>query len=195
LLRAATPSADDTPLSFAEWAVLALVCEADAHGWLLVRALAPSGEIGSVWTVRRALVYRSLDALERRSLIVEAGSEASPHGPERTIFSATESGRVAVRGWLVEPVVHVRDLRSALLLKLVLGGRAGVDQRRMLQRQLQLLAEIDESLAARRAEAAGTEELLLAFRLETTRAAARFVEGRLNTKAAPRAVEAAFDAE
>ena len=44
--------------------MLALLCEGDAHGWLLVRALAADGEIGSVWTVRRALVYRSIDALE-----------------------------------------------------------------------------------------------------------------------------------
>ena len=33
-------------LSLAEWAVLALLCEGDAHGWMLVRVLAPDGELG-----------------------------------------------------------------------------------------------------------------------------------------------------
>jgi DNA-binding PadR family transcriptional regulator len=172
-------------LSLAEWAVLALLCEGDAHGWLLVRALAADGEIGSVWTVRRALVYRSIDALEGRGLIVAAGSEPSARGPERTIYSAGVAGRAAVRAWLVEPVEHVRDLRSALLLKLVLGRRARVDQRAMLERQLELLGEIERSLAARDVDSAGTERLLLRFRLETTRAAARFVEGELKNEGRP----------
>ncbi len=172
-------------LSLAEWAVLALLCEGDAHGWLLVRTLAADGEIGSVWTVRRALVYRSICALEDRALIAAAGSEPSARGPERTIYSASRSGRAAARAWLEEPVEHVRDLRSALLLKLVLGRRAGVDQRRMLERQRELLGEIEESLAARGAQAAGTEGLLLRFRLETTRAAARFVESELKNEGRP----------
>ena len=58
-----------------------------------------------------------------------------------------------------------------------------------------MLGEIEASLTAKRAEVDGTEELVLAFRLETTRAASRFVDARLNTKAAPRAVEAAFEAD
>ena len=185
----------DASLSLAEWSVLALLCEGDAHGWLLVRALAPDGEIGSVWTVRRALVYRSIDVLEGDELIAATRSEASPRGPERSIYSPTRRGRAAVRRWLEEPVLHVRDLRSALLLKLVLGRRAGVDQRQMLEEQHRVLGEIEASLTARCAEVDGAEELLLAFRLEATRAASRFVDARLNTKAAPRAVEAAFEAE
>jgi DNA-binding PadR family transcriptional regulator len=186
---------DDASLSLAEWSVLALLCEGDAHGWLLVRALAPDGEIGSVWTVRRALVYRSIDVLEGDGLIAATRSEASPRGPERSIYSPTRRGRAAVRRWLEEPVLHVRDLRSALLLKLVLGSRAGVDQRRMLAEQHRVLGEIETSLAERCAEVDGAEELLVAFRLETTRAASRFVDALLNTKAAPRAVETAFEAE
>ena len=106
-------------------------------------------------------------------------------GAERTIYSADARGRAAVRAWFEKPVEHVRDLRSALLLKLVLGRRAGVDQRAMLGRQRMLLAEIEESLAARGAHAADTEALLLRFRLETTRAATRFVEGELKNEGRP----------
>ena len=101
-----------------------------------------------------------------------------------------------MRAWLEEPVEHVRDLRSALLLKLVLGRRAGVDQRQMLERQLELLGEIEGSLAARGAQAAGTEELLLAVPARDD-AGRRALRGGTSsrTKAAPRAVEAAFEAE
>ena len=68
-------------LSPGEWSVLALLCEANAHGWPLVRTLAPEGEIGSIWTVRRAVVYRTLDVLLERKLIEAAGVEASARGP------------------------------------------------------------------------------------------------------------------
>jgi DNA-binding PadR family transcriptional regulator len=169
----------EPPLSLAEWAVLALVSERPTHGWPLVRALAADGEIGQVWTVKRAAVYRALDVLAARGLIASAGNEASALGPSRTIFSATRRGKTAARRWLVEPVDHVRDLRSALLLKLVLGRRAGVDQRAMLARQQDLLTAIEASFAPRLAAATGTDHLLLQFRLETTRAAARFVDRRL----------------
>jgi DNA-binding PadR family transcriptional regulator len=166
-------------LSLGEWAVLALVSEQPTHGWPLVRALTADGEVGQIWTVKRAAVYRALDVLAAGGLIAVAGSEASTRGPSRTVFSATRRGKSATRGWLAEPVDHVRDLRSALLVKLVLGRRAGVDQRAMLERQHELLAAIEASFAPRLAAATGTDHLLLEFRLETTRAASRFVDGRL----------------
>jgi DNA-binding PadR family transcriptional regulator len=155
------------------------VSEAPTHGWPLVRALAADGEIGQIWTVRRAAVYRALDVLAAHDLIAATASEASTRGPSRTVFIATRRGKTTARRWLVDPVGHVRDLRSALLLKLVLGRRAGVDQRAMLARQRELLAAIEASFAPRLAAAAATDHLLLEFRLETTRAAARFVDRRL----------------
>ena len=169
----------DPSLSLGDWAVLALVSEAPTHGWPLVRALAADGEIGQIWTVRRAAVYRALDVLAAHGLIAATGTEASARGPSRTVFSATRRGKGAVRRWLVEPVDHVRDLRSGLVLKLVLGRRMGVGQRDMLERQQALLAAIEASFAPRLAAATGTDRLLLEFRLETTRAASRFVGRQL----------------
>ena len=95
--------ADVEPLSPGEWSVLALLCEQKAHGWPLVRMLAPDGEIGRIWTVRRAVVYRTLDVLLERGLIEPAGVEASAQGPTRTVMRATRSGRAAVRRWLADP--------------------------------------------------------------------------------------------
>src|SRR5436190_2058593 len=52
-----------------EWAVLALLSERPAHGWALAGELGRSGELGSVWSLGRPLVYRSIDILAERGLI------------------------------------------------------------------------------------------------------------------------------
>lgn len=163
-------------LSLTEHAVLALICERPAHGWPIVRALAEDGEIGQIWTVRRGLVYRTIDQLTERRLVAASDTVSGGRGPARTVLRSTPAGRRASRRWLREPVEHVRDLRSELLLKLVLGRRAGIDQHAMLEAQLVVLGTLDRSLDARHKGAEGTDRVLLGFRLETTRAAARFVE-------------------
>jgi PadR family transcriptional regulator AphA len=162
-----------------EWAVLALLCEQPAHGWALARQLASDGELGSIWSLGRPLVYRSLDVLAERELIVPVGSEPGARGPNRTIFQASESGRIAVAEWLAEPVEHVREGRSLLLLKIVFAERAGVDPLPMLTAQHEAISEAVSSLEARVAESSGSDELLLRFRLESTRALLRFIDSVL----------------
>ena len=77
--------------------------------------------------------------------------------------------------WLAAPVRHVRDLRSALLLKLVFADRGAVDPLEMLQRQQEILADRESALEVRLVQADGSNRLLVEFRLEATRAGARFV--------------------
>jgi len=163
-----------------EWAVLALLCERPAHGWALARQLSPAGELGSIWTLTRPLVYRSLEILEDRGLIVAAASEPGTRGPNRTIFRATPEGHAAIQEWLAEPVEHVREGRSLLLLKLVFAQRTGVDPRPMLHAQLASLEQTIAKLEERIAGSAGTDAILLRFRLESSRAVERFVEGILD---------------
>ena len=173
-------------LSPGEWAVLALVGEGPTHGWEVARALAADGEVGQVWTFTRPLVYRALDTLLAAGLIEEGGSEESLRGPRRTIVRSTAEGRARVAAWLGEPVTHVRDARSLLLLKLLFCRRSGVDRRPLLNGQQAALAEAEAVLERRLAatpEGAGTERMLIAFRLETTRAVARFVAAQLAAQA------------
>jgi PadR family transcriptional regulator AphA len=73
--------ADERELAPGEWSVLGLLAEQPAHGWALAAELAPDGGIGSVWSLGRPLVYRSLEILERRGLIEPAGLEDSVRGP------------------------------------------------------------------------------------------------------------------
>jgi DNA-binding PadR family transcriptional regulator len=164
------------PSSLGAWATLALLCEAEAHGWALVRALAPDGEIGRVWSIRRALVYRMIESLIESGMIEQAGSEPGTRGSPRNVLRVTRAGRRAIGRWLAEPVPHVRDLRSALLLKLLFAQRAGLDRLPLLEAQSTILAETVLALEApppREEEAAQTARM---FRLETARAGLRFVE-------------------
>ena len=169
----------DRVLAPGEWAVLALLCERPAHGWALAGQLTPTGELGAVWTMGRPLVYRSLEILEYRHLIEAAGHEPGARGPNRTIFRVTPDGHEALMQWLNEPVDHVRDVRSLLLLKLVFAERLSVDPRPMLGAQHDAIAAAIASLEAGSSSSRGTEEILLRFRLESTRAVLRFIEGVL----------------
>ncbi|HEU0194724.1 MAG TPA: helix-turn-helix transcriptional regulator [Gaiellales bacterium] len=172
----------DASLSLGEWAVLARVRERPTHGWPIVRALAADGEIGAIWTVRRASVYRALETLTGRGLIAATASETSPEGPERTIYRVTRAGQMALDVWLAAPVEHVRDLRSALLLKLVFGDRIGADPTAMLMLQEQILTDRESALEARLGDVAGSGGLLIEFRLEATRAGTRFVRRQIRER-------------
>jgi DNA-binding PadR family transcriptional regulator len=177
----------DRVLAPGEWAVLALLCEKPTHGWALATQLGPSGELGSIWSLGRPLVYRSLEILEQRGLIEPAGHEPGARGPNRTIFRATEAGAAAVKEWLAEPVERVREGRSVLLLKLVFAERGEIDPRPMLRAQhVSIVAAID-ALEARVSTSSGSDGILLRFRLESTRALLRFIEAILADLAAPAA--------
>jgi len=161
------------------WAVLALLREGETHGWTLVRALAPDGEIGRVWSVRRALVYRTVELLLEASLVKRARVEDGARGAPRTVLSLTASGRRAIEKWLGEPVAHVRDLHSALLLKLLFAERLGLDPGPLLEAQRAILADIVDALRARPAAIGPADKTVRAFRLQTARAGLRFVDGEL----------------
>ena len=78
--------------------------------------------------------------------------------------------------WLQEPVTHVRDLRSDLMLKLLFLSRRGEDASALLAEQQAALEPVVEGLEAAAAGAHGFDRLLYLWRLESARAALRFVE-------------------
>jgi DNA-binding PadR family transcriptional regulator len=156
--------------------VLGLLCVAPTHGWALTRELSPAGELGAIWTIGRPVVYRSLDFLEGRGLIRQTHTEPSPKGPPRVVFRPTPAGRKAFKRWLPEPVTHLRDMRPLFLLKLVLAQRAGITPPPILATQHEAFAAVAELLEAELAESSGTEQLLIRFRLESTRSALNFIE-------------------
>lgn len=171
-----------TEPSLTEWAALGILCERPAHGWDVARHFGPEDDFGQVWTVSRALIYRAIGALRERGYIIDKGSEPSSSGPHRVLLAPTPRGRQVLRRWLSRPAKHVRDLRSELLVKLLLLDRAGQDSAPLLQAQLTALQDGEQALADRVAQGTGFERTVSVWRLTTARAARAFVESLLDER-------------
>ena len=175
--------ASKAALTPGESCVLALLVEARRHGWGIAAILARDGELGSIWSMARPLVYTSLRRLEAEGYIRTVGIERGERGPHRVIFEATPQGRKATRAWLCEPVERVREIRSLFLLKVVLAQRLGVDPEPLLVRQRALMAPFVAWLEVRLedvdAEADPTEATVLHFRFETAQTTIRFIDHML----------------
>jgi PadR family transcriptional regulator AphA len=164
-----------TELTLTERVVLALVAEGPTHGWAIARALRPGGEVGTAWSCRAPLVYRALALLAEAGLVQPVG-EAEGRGPNRTILEATPAGHEAVAAWLREPVARGRDLRSELLVKLLLLDRRGLDPAPLVERQRELLLAILAGFAAQAERGGGGERLVALWRATATRAALEFLD-------------------
>src|SRR6478735_2078302 len=147
-MAAAASAADaSTQLSLAEHVCLALIDQKVSHGWAVGSMLAPDGEVGRVWTLSRALTYRAIDGLVDKRCVTRRG-QAAGRARDRVILSATPAGRRRSAAWLDEPVQHLRDVRTELLVKLVLRQRAGMDNTALLERQAALFEPTIESLTS-----------------------------------------------
>ncbi|RSM75970.1 PadR family transcriptional regulator [Kibdelosporangium aridum] len=155
-----------------EWTVLALLREQPRHGFAIAASTALDGPVGRVWQIARPVIYRALDRLETAELIRPLTVESGP-GPQRTIYELTPAGVDAVDEWLAEPVRHVRDMRSHLLVKLALLDLRDIDPAPLLRRQRAVLEPIVAALAKERQE--GFDGVLAAWRHTNASAALGFV--------------------
>jgi PadR family transcriptional regulator AphA len=176
------PPGQEPVLSLSEWIVLSLVCEGPTHGNAVTLHLARYGDLGRVWNVQKAVVYRSLDRLTALGLIRSAGEERTSKGPVRLLVEATEAGQVTAAAWQHEPVQHTRDIRSELLVKLALLDRAGTDPHDLLLAQRALLAPAAEAMQDQIAATTGFDRTLLQWRYETTAATVRFLDALISTR-------------
>jgi len=158
-----------------EWVVLALVAEGTTHGFDVAKTLAEDGDLGRIWTVRRPLVYRAVDALLEEQLLADAGTAKGARGPHRRLLRVTPAGRRALTAWLRAPVAHIRDVRTELLLKLALHERAGHDPADLVRRQQATFAPTLEALRRTATRAEGFDGVLARWRLESATAVERFL--------------------
>jgi DNA-binding PadR family transcriptional regulator len=163
-------------LLLGEWACLGILYQGPTHGFAIASRLRPDGDIGRVWSLSRPLTYRSLEQLALRGYIEPIGEERGIAGGNRTILAATRQGRARLRTWVRTPVDHLRDLRSELLLKLVLAEQCGIDVTAMLAGQRQRIVSIADGLDHRMADASGTPDVVALWRHEAADAALRFVD-------------------
>jgi DNA-binding PadR family transcriptional regulator len=166
------PNAD---LLTGEWAVLGVIAEAPSHGFAVARILAPDGELGTVWTMTRSLVYRAISDLATRGFLEPVGAARSAQGPARVIYTVTDAGRLALDTWLATPVDHVRHIRSNLLLKLALLHRRGKPAVRLLDKQRELLVPALTNLERALTVADGFDAVVLRYRVVSIRSALEFI--------------------
>src|SRR5689334_9443176 len=174
-----------------ELCLLALLVERPSHGWGLADTLSRNGEVGQIWSVARPLVYTALRGLDADGYIETAGIERGNRGPHRVVYRPTDKGAQAVREWLLEPVEHVRDIRSLFLLKVVLAQRIGLDTEPLLVAQRALVVPFVGFLESRLDDVDPAREpaeaTVLLFRLETAKTTVRLIDHVLDqVKAAKR---------
>jgi PadR family transcriptional regulator AphA len=162
-------------LLLGEWACLGILYSGPAHGFAIAGRLRPEGDVGRVWSVSRPLTYRSIEQLVARSYIRPVGEEPGIAGGTRTILAATRTGRAELRRWVRTPVVHVREVRSALLLKLVIADLCGLEIGGMLHQQRAHFAELEAALASLVDSTSPTDVVAL-WRHESSQAALRFLD-------------------
>ena len=99
--------------------VLVLVVHTPRHGWAIHEELSPTGDIGRAWTLSRQLVYRAIDTLVEDGLVKRA-TPKDGGGGDKVIISPTAAGKRTAMLWLDSPVTHLRDVRTELVLKVML---------------------------------------------------------------------------
>jgi DNA-binding PadR family transcriptional regulator len=164
-----------TELSLTEWVALALASEAPTHGWTIVRELRRDGPIGAVWSTSGPLVYRAISRLLDVGLLRSVGL-AEGQGPNRVILEATPAGAEMVAEWLEQPVDHVREMRTAFLVKVLLLERRGGDRRLLVGRQRERLGPVAAALAERAAGAPDPDRPVAAWRAYNADAVMRFLD-------------------
>ncbi len=169
--------ASEHDLLLGEWACLGILYVAPAHGFAVAARLKPDGDVGRVWSLTRPLTYRSLDQLVVRGYAEAVASEPGIAGGNRTILAPTRSGRSQLRAWLRTPVLHLRDLRSELLLKLVLAELCGVDVAEMVQAQRSHCQALADALTTDD----GTGDVVQMWRAESSLAAVHFLDRVMGT--------------
>jgi DNA-binding PadR family transcriptional regulator len=165
----------DQQLLLGEWACLGILYPSPTHGFAIAARLKPTGDIGRVWSLSRALTYRSLDQLATRGYIHAVGEEPGIAGGNRTILAATRSGRAQLRKWLDTPVAHLRDVRSELLLKLIIAELCGVSIADMLDRQHDRIEHMAEAIADQ-VDVDAPVDVVDLWRQESSQAALRFLD-------------------
>jgi DNA-binding PadR family transcriptional regulator len=166
--------ANEQQLLLGEWACLGILYPGPMHGFAIAARLKPDGDVGRVWSISRPLTYRCLEQLEVRGYVHAIGEERGIAGGNRTILAATRSGRAQLRKWLHTPIEHLRDVRSELLLKLIVAELCEIDISPMLEQQHAVIEQLAGAIAGQVDDSRA--DVVDLWRIESSRAALRFLE-------------------
>jgi PadR family transcriptional regulator AphA len=132
-------------LSLADNVCLTLIVNGAEHGWAVVQQLQPTTPLGRIWSLSRALTYRSIEHLIELRYVRRRGVVAGK-GADRRLVYATSRGRNIAHTWLETPIEHLRDVRTELLLKLELRTQAKKSNVAFIRRQQKMFAPVIATL-------------------------------------------------
>lgn len=171
----------------AEYVPLALLHSHSLHGYDLHRRISDDAVLRSIWRLGRSELYFLLKKLVRRGWIKPQAIEVG-HGPPRTTYSITPSGRRVLGEWLAAPVQSPRDLRAEFLAKVYLGMMlAAPETPGLIRAQSDVLHQRLDRLRAG-AQMAGFERHVHQLRLLQTQAALHWlaeIEGEASARRLP----------
>ena len=168
--------------------ILAMLASSPAHGYELKQQL--EHHFGAALPpLNTGQIYTSLARLERDGL-VDADRVAQDSRPNKRVYRLTAQGQAALDEWVTQPTPGTR-LRDEFFMKLVLAGRAGIaDPRVLIERQrgayLQALRDLDHLSGAANGDWA--ESLLIegaALHLEADLKWLALCEDRLTSEVTP----------
>jgi hypothetical protein len=90
--------------------------------------------------------------------------------------AATPAGRRALERWLATPVQHPRDVRSELMLKLLLHHRLRRDPRKLVAAQRLVFTPLRDSLGAKLERSEAFDRTLALWRYTNVEASLRFLD-------------------
>jgi DNA-binding PadR family transcriptional regulator len=162
-------------LLLGEWACLGLLYKKPSHGFAIAARLKPGSDIGRIWSLTRPLTYRALEHLQIHGYVEESGEEAGLAGGNRTLLTITKPGRAIFRTWINTPVVHLRDMRSELLLKLILADECGINLTEMLKTQRKNIKTLQRNIESN-LDDSNKHDAVLVWRREIAEATLRFID-------------------
>lgn len=165
----------EIPLSLGDWCVMVVLAEQPRHGFAVGRELSSVTPLGLIWRVAHPQVYRAIDRLVAHGL-AEMGAAEPGDGPNRRVVTLTDDGRELVTDWVTTPVDRLRNMRSALLVKLVACRRLALDGPVLLDRQAEVIAEIERGLLDDLATTHDDLRVALLWRHASAEAAQRFLD-------------------
>jgi DNA-binding PadR family transcriptional regulator len=104
------------PFPSSEYALLGLLIEGPAHGYILHKAIADPDGIGLIWGVKISNLYAQLNKLEKKHLILGIEKPGENH-PNKTQYFITAEGEQEFNNWLKILIKHPRDFRQEFMVK------------------------------------------------------------------------------
>lgn len=109
-----------------EHALLGFLHSGPMHGYQLHQQLNAARDLGLVWRLKEAQLYRLLGRLEEEGYIVSV-NEPQDTRPPRKVLHLTAQGEAAFLRWVQSPVHRGRELRLEFMAKLYFARQMGGD--------------------------------------------------------------------